>query len=52
VRRRSDLHAGAIKIEQGGYPSPRIHFHDDTGGATSQVHVGYFGVHLDNKSKN
>jgi len=41
-----------IKIEQGGYPSPRIHFHDDTGGATSQVHVGYFGVHLDNKSKN
>jgi len=41
-----------IKIEQGGYPSPRIHFHDDTGGATGKVHVGYFGVHLDNKSKN
>ena len=41
-----------IKIEQGGYPSPRIHFHDDTGGVTGKVHVGYFGVHLDNKSKN
>ena len=41
-----------IKIEQGGYPSPRIHFFDDTGGATGKVHVGYFGVHLDNKSKN
>ena len=41
-----------IKIEQGGYPAPRIHFHDDTGGATGKVHVGYFGVHLDNKSKN
>lgn len=40
-----------IKIEQGGYPAPRIHFHDDTGGPTGKVHVGYFGVHLDNKSK-
>lgn len=41
-----------IKIEQGGYPAPRIHFHDDTGGPTGKVHIGYFGVHLDNKSKN
>lgn len=41
-----------IKIEQGGYPSPRIHFHDDSGGATGKIHIGYFGVHLDNKSKN
>jgi hypothetical protein len=41
-----------IKIEQGGYPAPRIHFHDDTGGPTGKVHVGYFGIHLDNKSKN
>lgn len=40
-----------IKIEQGGYPSPRIHFHDDTAGATSRVHIGYFGGHRDNKSK-
>ncbi len=41
-----------IKIEQGGYPAPRIHFHDDTGGSTGKVHIGYFGVHLGNKSKN
>lgn len=41
-----------IKIEQGGYPAPRIHFHDDTGGPTGKIHVGYFGVHLDNKSTN
>jgi hypothetical protein len=41
-----------VKIEQGGYPAPRIHFHDDTAGATGKVHVGYFGVHLDNNSKN
>src|SRR6185312_63442 len=40
-----------IKIVAGGYPAPRIHFHDDTGGATRKVHVGYFGEHLDNKSK-
>lgn len=41
-----------IKLEPGGYPAPRIHFHDDTTGPTRKVHIGYFGVHLDNKSKN
>jgi hypothetical protein len=41
-----------IKIEKGGYPAPRIHFHDDTDGATGKVHVGWFGPHLDSKSKN
>jgi hypothetical protein len=41
-----------IKIEQGGYPAPRIHFYDDTAGRTGKVHVGYFGAHLDSKSKN
>ena len=40
-----------IKIVSGGYPAPRIHFHDDTGGATGKVHVGYFGEHRDNSSK-
>lgn len=40
-----------IKIEPGGNPAPRIHFHDDTGGTTGKIHIGYFGVHLDNKSK-
>jgi hypothetical protein len=41
-----------IKIEPGGYPAPRIHFMDDTGRVTGKVHIGYFGIHLDNKSKN
>jgi hypothetical protein len=41
-----------IKLEPGGYPAPRIHFHDDTSGETRRVHVGYFGVHLDNRSTN
>jgi hypothetical protein len=35
-----------VKIQQGGTPCPRIHFHDDTGGATGQVYVGYIGDHL------
>lgn len=41
-----------IRVEEGGYPAPRIHFHDDTRGATGRVHVGWFGDHRDNKSKN
>jgi hypothetical protein len=41
-----------IKIVAGGYPAPRIHFHDDTDGATGKMHIGWFGGHLDNKSKN
>lgn len=40
-----------IKIEQGGTPAPRIHFYDDTGGATKKVHIGWFGDHLDSRSK-
>jgi hypothetical protein len=43
--------ASHIKIEKGGTPAPRIHFHDDTDGATGQVHVGWFGPHRDSKSK-
>jgi hypothetical protein len=35
-----------IKIAQGGSPCPRIHFHDDSGGATGRIHVGYVGDHL------
>jgi len=41
-----------IKLEEGGYPAPRIHFHDDTRGKTRMVYVGWFGPHLPNKSKN
>lgn len=39
-----------IKIQKGGTPCPRIHFYDDTDGATGKIHVGWFGDHLDNKS--
>jgi len=35
-----------LKIQQGGTPCPRIHFHDDTGGRTRLIHVGYVGDHL------
>ncbi|MEV0561560.1 hypothetical protein [Dactylosporangium sp. NPDC050588] len=35
-----------IKIQQGGSPCPRIHFHDDAGGQTGKVYVGYIGDHL------
>lgn len=41
-----------IKLEKGGSPSPRIHFHDDTDAATGKIHVGWFGPHLNNKSTN
>lgn len=40
-----------IKIEKGGTPCPRIHFYDDTDGATGKVHVGWFGDHLDSGAK-
>ncbi|GHJ56381.1 hypothetical protein Nm8I071_56880 [Nonomuraea sp. TT08I-71] len=35
-----------VKIQQGGTPCPRIHFHDDAGGATAKVYIGYIGDHL------
>jgi hypothetical protein len=41
-----------IKLEKGGYPAPRIHFHDDTSGSTEKIHVGWLGPHLESKSKN
>jgi hypothetical protein len=40
-----------IKIEQGGTPCPRIHFHDDLDGATAKIHIGWFGDHLDSGAK-
>ena len=40
-----------VKIEQGGRPAPRIHFFDDTGGASGKVHIGWFGDHLDSPAK-
>jgi hypothetical protein len=40
-----------IRIEDGGSPCPRIHYHDDTSGRTGCVHVGWFGDHLDSSAK-
>lgn len=40
-----------IRIERGGTPSPRIHYHDDTRGRTGKVHIGWFGDHLDSRAK-
>lgn len=40
-----------IRIEQGGSPSPRIHYYDDTRGATGKIHIGWFGDHLDSRAK-
>lgn len=45
------LMAEHIKIERGGTPSPRIHYYDDTRGATGKIHVGWFGDHLDSRAK-
>ena len=36
-----------VRIGGGDDPAPRMHLHDDTGGATGRVYVGYIGEHLD-----
>ncbi|KJR05985.1 hypothetical protein UG54_15025 [Gordonia sihwensis] len=44
-----------LKIsEGGGNHIPRVYFHDDTGGSTKKVHVGFVGPHylVPNKSTN
>lgn len=44
-----------LKIQKGGETQiPRIYFHDDTGGATGKVHVGFIGPHslMPNKQTN
>lgn len=44
-----------LKIaEGGGNLAPRVYFHDDTGGITGKVHVGFVGPHylVPNKSTN
>src|SRR5579862_533721 len=40
-----------IRVERGGSPSPRIHYYDDTRGATRKVHIGWLGPHLDSWAK-
>ena len=35
-----------LKVAEGGGDlAPRIYFHDDTGGPTGKVHIGFFGPH-------
>ncbi|MEO3785001.1 hypothetical protein ABGB12_16810 [Actinocorallia sp. B10E7] len=41
-----------IKLRKTGTPAPRIHFHDDAGGATGKVWIGYVGDHLPNTRTN
>ncbi len=38
--------AAHIKLLKRGDVAPRLHFHDDSGGATGKVYVGYIGRHL------
>lgn len=35
-----------IKLVRRGEAAPRLHFHDDAGGHTGKVYVGYIGPHL------
>lgn len=39
-----------LKIDKGGQAAPRIHLHDDSGGPTRRIYVGYVGPHLPTSS--
>lgn len=41
-----------IRLEKGSDPAPRIHYHDDTAGATGCIYVGYLGRHLPSDQSN
>ncbi|WP_157099326.1 hypothetical protein [Microbispora sp. ATCC PTA-5024] len=41
-----------VKLRAVGYPAPRLYFHDDSGGATGKVWIGYLGDHLPNTRTN
>jgi hypothetical protein len=41
-----------IRLEKGSDPAPRIHFYDDTAGATGKIYVGYLGRHLPSGQSN
>lgn len=41
-----------IKIDNKGRIAPRVHFYDDTAGATGKVIIGYVGPHLSNTRTN
>ena len=47
VRPDGTIFMGAhIKLDHRGTVSPRLHFHDDTGGSTGKIWIGYLGRHL------
>lgn len=39
-----------LKIERGGQSAPRVHLHDDSGGSTQRIYIGYIGPHLPTSS--
>ncbi|MBG0823932.1 hypothetical protein HS048_24750 [Planomonospora sp. ID91781] len=41
-----------VKLRPVGYPAPRMYFHDDSGGASGKVWIGYLGDHLPNTRTN
>ncbi|WP_182908502.1 hypothetical protein [Microbispora sp. H13382] len=41
-----------VKLRAVGYPAPRMYFHDDSGGVTGKIYVGYLGDHLPNTRTN
>jgi hypothetical protein len=41
-----------VKLRSVGYPAPRMYFHDDSGGATGKIWIGYLGDHLPNTRTN
>ncbi|MER5644289.1 hypothetical protein [Streptosporangium sp. NPDC002524] len=41
-----------VKLRPVGYPAPRMYFHDDSGGATGKIWIGYLGEHLPNTRTN
>lgn len=41
-----------VKLRSVGYPAPRMYFHDDSGGVTGKIWVGYLGDHLPNTRTN
>ncbi|GAA2791747.1 hypothetical protein [Saccharopolyspora taberi] len=41
-----------VKIDRGGGVAPRLHYFDDSRGATGCVHIGYIGPHLPGPESN
>jgi hypothetical protein len=35
-----------VKVDRGGQSAPRIHLHDDSGGPSQRIYIGYVGPHL------